>query len=269
MKRAAAAFLIALAILIGLGPMVESYGYAAQDREHVLDSPDGRHWLGTDALGRDNFARLLHGGRLSVTMATMAALASCGIAAAIGTAGALGGTARMASAAAFDLMLSTPWYLLIFLVRAVLPLDAPAMATAAVTFAILGMVGWAQGARVIRDAVSEMAEGPWVRQARATGCGGLALWRGHILPNLYPLVLTQFLLLLPMLMLGEATLGMLGLGIPEPLPSWGGSLAEMARPDTVMQRPWTLIPALLLALTSISLRQLADGGVGKKGALFG
>lgn len=268
MKRAAAAILIVLAVLIGLGPMVASYGYAAQDRDHVLDPPDARHWLGTDALGRDNFARFVHGGRLSVTLATLASAAACAIAAAIGTAGAMGGAARMASAAAFDVMLSTPWYLLIFLVRAALPLDAPPMATAAVTFAILGMVGWAQGARVIRDAVSEMAERPWMRQARATGCGGFALWRGHIIPNLYPLVVTQFLLLLPMLMLGEATLGMLGLGIPEPLPSWGGSLAEMARPDTVMQRPWTLIPALLLALTSISLRQLSDGA-GKKGALFG
>jgi ABC-type dipeptide/oligopeptide/nickel transport system permease subunit len=268
MRRGAAAFLVALGLLIALGPLASSHGYAAQDREHILDAPDARHWLGTDALGRDNFARFLHGGRLSVTMAGVAALSACAIAAAIGTAGALGGTARIASAAVFDVMLSTPWYLLVFVVRAILPLDAPPLTTAAVTFFILGLTGWAHGGRVIRDAVSEMANGPWVRQARASGCGGIALWRGHIVPNLYPLLLTQFLLLLPMLMLAEATLGMLGLGIPEPLPSWGGSLAELVRPDTATQRPWTLIPALLLALTSISLRQMA-GGAEKREAILG
>ena len=262
--KAAAVFLIALCLLLGLGPLAVSHGYAAQDRDRILSGPDARHWLGTDALGRDNFARFVHGGRLSVIMAALAALTACGVAAAIGTAGAFGGAGRTLSAMVFDVMLSTPWYLLVFLVRAVLPLDAPPMATAALTFAILGLVGWAHGARVVRDAVVEMAGGPWVRQARATGCGGLALWSGHIIPNLRPLLLTQFLLLLPALMLSEATLGMLGLGVPEPLPSWGGSLVELTQPGTLTQRPWTLLPALLLALTSISLRLLAGGVPGPR-----
>ena len=143
--KAAAVFLIALCLLLGLGPLVVSHGYAAQDRDRILSGPDARHWLGTDALGRDNFARFVHGGRLSVIMAALAALTACGVATAIGTAGAFGGAGRTLSAMVFDVMLSTPWYLLVFLVRAVLPLDAPPMATAALTFAILGLVGWEIG----------------------------------------------------------------------------------------------------------------------------
>jgi len=268
MNRAAAGLLIALGLLLILGPLVTPYTYAAQDRDHILASPDADHWLGTDALGRDNFARFLYGGRLSLTMAAAASLAACAVAAAVGTAGALPGASHAATAVLFDVMLSMPWFLLVFIVRALLPLDAPPLTTAAITFAVLGFTGWAHGGRVLRDAAAGMAGSPWVRQARATGSGGAALWRRHIIPNLLPLLLTQFLLLLPMLMLTEATLGMLGLGIPEPLPSWGGSLAELVRPDTATQRPWTLIPALLLALTSISLRQLA-GGTDKREAVFG
>ena len=265
MRNAARCLLAALALLLTVGPEFASHGYADQDRDHILSAPDRNHRLGTDSLGRDNVARFLYGGRLSMGMAALAALAACAIAAVIGTAAALGGPmARAAGSAAFDVMLSTPWYLLVFLVRAILPLDSPPMATAAVTFAILGLVGWAQGARTIRDAVLRMANGSWVRQARAAGFGGFALLRKHIVPNLLPLLQTQFLLLLPALLLGEATLGMLGLGIPEPLPSWGGSLVELVQSSTIADRPWALIPAVLLALASIGLRTVAGDAPGTK-----
>jgi peptide/nickel transport system permease protein len=260
MTKAAIVLLACLVLLLAAGPSLTRHDYAAQDRDNVLSPPGGTHWLGTDSLGRDNFARFVVGGRLSVLMAATAALAACAVAALIGTLGALGGApARAATAIVFDVMLSTPWYLLVFVVRAALPLDASPVTTAAVTFGILGFIGWAHGARAIRDAVVGMASGPWIRQARAAGAGGFALWRGHIVPNLRPILLTQFLLLLPTLMLGEATLGMLGLGIPEPLPSWGGSLVELVQSSTVLERPWALLPAVLLATSSISLRTLAGG----------
>lgn len=260
MKRVAAGFLIALTLLVFVGPIVFSGGYESQDRANILSGPDGTHWLGTDAVGRDNFARFLHGGRLSILLASASAALSCTVAALFGAVGALTGRAgRAATSTVFDVMLSTPWHLLVFLVRAMLPLDAPPITIAAATFAILGLVGWAHGARLIRDAVRDMAGATWLRQARAAGSGPIRLWMRHIVPNLRPLLLTQFLLLLPVLLLSEATLGMLGLGIPEPLPSWGGSLEDLVRVGQVAQRPWTLLPAALLALTAICLRFLADG----------
>lgn len=261
MRQAAAGFLLALGLLLLAGPAVVSTSYEAQDRQQILSAPSESHWLGTDAVGRDNFARLLHGGRLSLLFAAAAALLACAIAALFGTVAALaGGPARLVSVAVFDVMLSTPWYLLVFLARAILPLDTPPAAVAASTFAILALVGWAHGARTVQGAVSEMADSVWMRQARATGSGPRQLWMGHIVPNLWPLLFTQFLLLLPVLLLSEATLGMLGLGIPEPLPSWGGSLVDLVRVGQVSQRPWTLLPAFLLALTAISLRLLAEAG---------
>ncbi len=260
MKRVAAGFLIVLTLLLFVGPAVFSGGYESQDRDHILSPPDGTHWLGTDSVGRDNCVRFLHGGRLSLLLASASAALSCAVAAVFGSVGALTGRAgRAITSIVFDVMLSTPWHLLVFLVRAMMPLDAPPIGIAAATFAILGLVGWAHGARLVRDAVREMAGATWLRQARAAGSGPVHAWIRHIVPNLRPLLLTQFLLLLPVLLLSEATLGMLGLGIPEPLPSWGGSLEDLVRVGQVAERPWTLLPAVLLALTAICLRLLAEG----------
>jgi peptide/nickel transport system permease protein len=258
MRTAAGCFVAALLVALALGPAGIPHGYAEQDREAILRAPEAAHWLGTDALGRDNLARFLHGGRLSLLMAAAAAMACCLLSAMAGTAAALGGrAARAAGGAVLDAMLSIPWYLLVFLVRAAMPLEAPPAAMAGVTFGILAFGGWAQTARTVRDAVTAMQASGWIRLARASGFGGFRLWRAHIVPNLLPLLRTQFLLLLPALMLGESTLGMLGLGVPEPLPSWGGMLVDLLQPGAVGERPWTLAPAVLLALTSISLRTLA------------
>lgn len=257
--RISAAFLILLSVVLLLGPILAPVGYAAQDREHVLAAPGAEHWLGTDHLGRDNFARYLHGGRLSMILSALAAAGACVISALLGTAAAMGGAeSRACSSTVFDIMLSTPWYLLVFCLRAALPIDSPALVTAAVTFGILALVGWAPGARTIRGAVLKMRSETWVIQARAGGFAGFGLLIGHIAPNLRPLLRTQFFLLLPTLLLSEATLGMLGLGIPEPLPSWGGSLLELTEFGAALARPWTMTPALLLALTSLSLRALAE-----------
>lgn len=263
MNRAHTAALAAgiLALVIVAGPSVAGLDYAAQDRDHIWAAPSGAHWLGTDSLGRDTFARFLYGGRLSLVFSTLAAALACLIAALFAAAAALtGAPGRILGAAAFDVMLSVPWYLLVFCLRAWLPLDTSPAATAAVTFAILGLVGWAHGARTLRDAITQSANSRWLLQARLSGIAGPKLFFSHILPNLRPLVLTQFLLLVPSLLLGEATLGMLGLGIPEPMPSWGGMLADLTQLTTVSERPWLFLPAAALALFVICLRAVSGAG---------
>jgi peptide/nickel transport system permease protein len=254
---AAAAF--ALAILAG--PSLGGLDYAAQDRDHLWAAPSAAHWLGTDALGRDNFARFLHGGRLSLALSSLAAAAACLIAAVFAALASLtGAPGRVLGSVVFDVMLSVPWYLLVFCLRAWLPLDTSPAATAAVTFAVLGLVGWAHGARTLRDAIAQSARSRWLLQARLAGLAGPRLFFSHILPNLRPLVRTQFLLLVPTLLLGEATLGMLGLGIPEPMPSWGGMLADLTHLTAINERPWLFAPAAALALFVICLRALSGAG---------
>lgn len=241
------------------GPALAPFHYAAQDREKIMAAPSGEHPLGTDSLGRDNLSRFLTGGRLSLAFAAVAAVAACGIAAVAGTAAALGGRAgHIAGAIWFDAMLSTPWYLLVFCLRAALPLEASPVMTAALTFALLSLVGWAQGARSIRDEVRQSARSAWLLQGRSLGFGGWSLMRGHIVPFVRPLLAAQFLLLLPRLLLAEATLGMMGLGVPEPLPSWGGCLADLLQPGAP-ERPWLFVPAVVLGVIVISLRALASG----------
>ena len=109
MKTLATLVLVCLSMALLVGPSLATHSYATQDRDRILSPPDGAHWLGTDSLGRDNAARFLSGGQLSLSMAAAAALAACAIAAVAGTGAAMGGPVSSAFAAgAFDVMLSVP-----------------------------------------------------------------------------------------------------------------------------------------------------------------
>jgi peptide/nickel transport system permease protein len=115
-----------------------------------------------------------------------------------------------------------------------------------VTFGLLGLLGWAAPSRVMLASVQRHLRSDFVLLARASGCrrGRLALV--HLAPNLMPLVLAQFLVTTPIFLLAEATLGLLGLGVPEPLPSWGGLLQELENLPSIATTPWILAPLLVL-----------------------
>jgi ABC-type dipeptide/oligopeptide/nickel transport system permease subunit len=120
------------------------------------------------------------------------------------------------------------------------------VASATVTFLMLGLLGWPAAARVVRTSVRGLLDSDFVLQARASGCTSWnLLWR-HFIPNLMPVLLAQFWIAVPVFILAEATLGMLGLGISEPLPSWGGLLRELESAD-IPSQPWVAAPAVLLA----------------------
>ncbi len=149
--------------------------------------------------------------------------------------------------AAADLFLSLPWLFLLLIVRACLPLNVSPEASVAITFLLLGMLGWAAPARVVRAAVRKLKSSDFVFMARARGCrSGRLLWR-QLLPNVAPILLAQFWISIPIYILTETTLGMLGLGVAEPLPSWGGLLRELEGGYFIAQ-PYLLAPAILLAL---------------------
>jgi ABC-type dipeptide/oligopeptide/nickel transport system permease subunit len=254
LKRAAA-WILAVIYLGALGsPWLAPHDYAEQLRELPNRPPSLREGfpLGTDELGRDRFSRVLYGSCVSLLLAPAAALLATTLALTIGLlAGYFGGWTDRAVSTLIDLFLAIPWILLLLLVRAMLPLNLPGWASVSVTFAVLGLLGWAHAARVVRASVRSLCGAPFLLQARAQGSRVLRLWIAHLLPNLRPVLVAQFLMITPLLILGEANLGMLGLGVTEPLPSWGNLLAELTHIQSLDAGSWPglapkLAPAALL-----------------------
>jgi ABC-type dipeptide/oligopeptide/nickel transport system permease subunit len=247
--RIASALLVAVAAAsLGAGLLTPA-SYEAQFRESPGAPPTARFPLGTDELGRDRLARLLYGSRVSLLLAPAAAALSVALSAAIGvTAGWAGGWIERAAMAASDLFVSLPWLYLLLTARALLPLNVSPWVSILITFLLLGVLSWAPGARVIRAGAAAVKNSEFTLVARAGGCPpGRLLWR-HVLPNLRPLMAAQFLIAIPAFILSEANLGMLGLGVAEPLPSWGGLLAELQDPGRIAASPAVVAPALLLTV---------------------
>ena len=249
MRRAACLLLTAVFLLLLCADFLAPYPFARQFREAPNSPASGAHLLGTDALGRDRLSRLLYGARVSLLLAPAAALVSVALALAMALAAASAGVwLERGLMAAADLCLSLPWIFLLIAARAMLPLNVGSGAAALATFGLLGLLGWAGPARVMTAAAGRYLRSDFALLARASGCGRARLAAVHLAPNLYPLALAQFLIATPTFLLAEANLGLLGLGIPEPMPSWGSLLRELESLPAVTANPWALAPALLLIL---------------------
>jgi ABC-type dipeptide/oligopeptide/nickel transport system permease subunit len=236
------------------------HDYSEQFRQHADEPPSRNFALGTDELGRDRLSRLLEGTRISLLCASLAALLATVAATAIGLiAGYFGGWVDELTRTLIDLFLSLPWLFALLSLRALLPLNTSPMASLTATFLFLAAVGWAPGARVIRPAVSNLRRSDSIVHARAYGCSAARLLCVHMLPNLRPVVAAQFWILLPAFLLTEANLGVLGLGINEPLSSWGSLLAELQNYQKIPEQPWILIPAVLVLLVVGSLQFVVSG----------
>lgn len=235
-------------------------GYAKQYREEAGAAPSRAHWLGTDEIGRDRLARVLYGTRISLLLAPAAALLSTLMAALIGgLAGYLGGVWTRAAMAVTDLFLSLPWLFLLITVRAMMPLNVSPVVSVLVTFLMLGLLGWTSAARVLCASASSLRDSDFVRQARASGVCGSRLFWIHVLPNLKPVLFAQFWISIPAFILSEANLGILGLGVAEPLPSWGSLLKELEGLVSVGEEPWKFVPLVLLVIVVTAFQFLLSG----------
>ncbi len=230
-------------------------GYAKQYREAADAGPTRQHWLGTDEIGRDRFARVLYGTRISLLLAPAAALLSTLMAALVGGFGGyLGGRWARGAMAVTDLFLSLPWLFLLITVRALMPLNVSPLASVLVTFLMLGLLGWTSAARVLCSTAGSLRESDFVRQARASGIRGARLFWIHVLPNLKPVLYAQFWISIPAFILSEANLGILGLGVAEPMPSWGSLLKELEGLVSVGEEPWKFVPLILLVIVVTSFQ---------------
>lgn len=247
-KLACAVLLLVVCISLAASWLAPA-GYAKQYRDAPGAAPSRVHWLGTDDIGRDRFARVLYGTRISLLLAPAAALLSTLTAALVGgLAGYLGGRWSRVAMAVTDLFLSLPWLFLLITVRAMMPLNVSPLVSVLVTFLMLGLLGWTSAARVLCTTAGSLRNSDFVRQARASGVPGPRLFWVHVLPNLKPVLYAQFWISIPAFILSEANLGILGLGVAEPLPSWGSLLKELEGLVSVGEEPWKFVPLILLVV---------------------
>jgi ABC-type dipeptide/oligopeptide/nickel transport system permease subunit len=257
MRLAAQLVLLAIVTLMLGADLFAPHSYEFQFREEISVSPSARHPLGTDAVGRDRFSRLLYGGRLSILLAPAAAVVSVAIALLVALAAAvLGSWWERAATTVIDLFLSLPWLFLLLAVRAMLPLNTSPAVSIAVVFALLGLLGWAAPARVLLASTRRHLASDYALLARAGGTSEWHLAIHHVVPNLAPLTKAQFWTTAPAFLLSEANLAILGLGVSEPLPSWGNLLRELQNFAALPHQPWLLVPLLVLIIL-LSCCQLA------------
>jgi peptide/nickel transport system permease protein len=158
-----------------------------------------------------------------------------------------------------ELFLALPWLYLLLAVRAFLPLHISPVGAFLLMVTIIGTVGWVRPARLVRGLVLSLRERPYVETARGFGGGPIYLIRRHILPETTGLLITQATVLIPQYILAEVTLSFLGLGVGEPVPSWGGMLAEARQYHSLVSHPWMLAPGAATFLLLLGYLLLADG----------
>jgi len=247
-------FLLALFVVCGLAaPLLTSYNPASIDLLHRLEGPSLTHWAGTDELGRDTLARLLYGARLSLAISVSVVSISLGLGLAIGgLAGYLGGWIDTAlTTFAMNTFQALPGILLAIAFAAFL---GPGFINLVLALAI---GGWAGYARLVRAQVMAVREREYVDAARALGAGGLRIFFRHILPNIVQPILVQAAIGMAGVILAEATLSFLGLGIPAPAPSWGAMLND-ARLHLFDSPHMVLFPAAAVAGAVLGFNFLGD-----------
>ena len=224
-----------------------------------VDDPGQLFLIGTDGYGRDIFSRILFGGRLSLGAAILATLLSLLMGTSLGAiAGYFGGAADTVVMRGAELGLAIPWLYLLLAIRAALPLHIPATETFLLVSALIGLIGWARPARLIRGLVLSAKERSFVSAARGFGASEWYLLYRHVLPQTAGIVITQAVILVPYFVTAEATLSFLGLGIAEPLASWGNMLASFQQFQVMSSYWWMAAPALALVTVSLTYFLVAD-----------
>jgi peptide/nickel transport system permease protein len=216
-------------------------------RVHLFGGDAPLCLLGTDGYGRDLLSRVLFGGQVSLLAGLIGAGLTLSIGLCVGAAaGFWGGWKDEALMRVAELFLALPWIYLLFAVRAFLPLAVPPLKAFLLVVVVIGAVGWARPARMVRGIVLSAKERDFVRAARGFGASGGYLLRRHILPETAGVLLTQAAILVPQFVLAEMTLSFLGLGVPEPMPSWGNLLASLQHYNVLVSYWWMYSPALAM-----------------------
>jgi peptide/nickel transport system permease protein len=215
--------------------------------------PNGTFWLGTDDLGRDVLVRIAYGARVSLLVGVFATAITVVIGVVLGlAAGFLGGLVDTVLARLIDVVLSVPFLLVAI---ALVSITGPSLT---VTVMVIGFFSWASVARIVRGQVLSLREREFVEAARSLGAGDTRIMFVDILPNVLAPVIVYTTLLIPVVIVTQATLSFLGLGLPPPTADWGGMISASQNYYTTAW--WfILFPGLALLITTLAFNLFGDG----------
>jgi oligopeptide transport system permease protein len=244
----------AMTVIVIVGPWLSRYAFDFTDFANASIGPSSAtgHWFGTDTLGRDLFVRTLYGGRISL-IGHRGGSRSLVIGVAYGAiAGYFGGRIDALMMRIVDILYALPFMffvilLMVFFGRNIL-----------LIFVAIGAVNWLDMARIVRGQTLSLKQREFVEAAQAQGVGAFAIIRRHIVPNLLGVVAVYVTLTIPQVILVESFLSFLGLGVQEPMTSWGALVNEGS--EELESAPWMLVfPATFLATTLFCFNFLGDG----------
>jgi peptide/nickel transport system permease protein len=248
------AVIVLVAVLAALvGPVIVPFDPADQELPLRLEGPTGLHWFGLDELGRDIFARVLSGARISL----LVGLVVVGVSSLVGTllgsiAGYFGGKVDEAISRVMDILLAFPGLLLAIAMVAVL---GPSLTNVILALSLIGWVGYA---RLVRGQVLRARELEFVQAARALGASTPRILARHVIPTALPAVTVQATLGMGGAILAEASLSFLGLGVQPPTPSWG-TMLSYGKAHLLEAPHLTIFPGLAIAILVLGFNFLGDG----------
>ena len=245
--------LLLFIILAILTPWIAPYSYEAQDLDLGASAPSAAHWLGTDVFGRDVLTQIMYGGRVSLAVGFIATAVALLIGVTWGAvAGYVGGRVDAVMMRMVDILYALPFMIFIVLLMVVFGRNVLLL------FLAIGAVEWLTMARIMRSQVQSLRQQEFVEAAISLGLSPTAIIRKHVVPNALGPIIVYTTLTIPSVMLLEAFLSFLGLGIQPPQTSWGLLISYGA--ETMEEYPWLLIfPGLALTTTLFSLNFLGDG----------
>jgi oligopeptide transport system permease protein len=241
-----------LALLCAIGPFF-AQSYEDQNLDLGAVPPNTAHWLGTDTLGRDLFARLLYGGRISLMVGLVATFVALVIGVSYGAiAGYLGGKADAVMMRIVDILYALPFTIFVILLMVFFGRNIFLL------FFAIGAVEWLTMARIVRGQVLTIKRMEFIEAARALGFGRRRIIFRHVIPNVLGPIIVYTTLTIPSVMLLEAFLSFLGLGVQPPMSSWGALIKDGA--DKMEEFWWLLVfPGTVFSLALFSLNFLGDG----------